>query len=383
MSSVNLALTLSLAAIGLSILTLSRMTTDDIAEGTTNKYFSDALARGAISAGSYIDYDPLTGVVGVDHIPADHSIFVDKSGNDSTGDGSILKPLLTIQAAHTLALTYSNADYVHIMVGPGDFTEDVTITRVKTAIIGSLDALNKTTVISSLTVNVTTSVSGLFNDIISINNILIRKSSGTSICTLGGNQQYTFNLHNSYLYTEGATTSCLQVTNTSSGGIRLTGFKCIIQNDSSNAASAIFSNVNNGRFDNCTFYAGSNSCMSITTSNITAYNTSFQTNTGSNVIDIVSSLGTPFNPISAPTGSIGFTCGNCSFLSTTTNGSGIVMAANSTSTVAQSVFAILPGTGSSIGGSATCYYINGNNLVYPGRNSTVAGTVTRLNMTAL
>ena len=249
-------------------------------------------------------------------------------------------------------------------------------------LIGATDSINKTTSFSKLTVNITSSVSGAFNDIISIDNLLLL-GSGTSVVTLGGSQQYTFTASRSYVFTDDATTACLQVTNTSVGGVKGRFMDCIFQNTSSNAVCVSFSNTFNGRFDLCTFYSGSNSCMSITTSNVSAYNTTFQTNTGSKVIDVISSLGTPFHPITAPTGSIGFVGGNCTFTSGATNGSGIVMAANSTSIVAQCTFVIPSGTGSSVGGTATCYYINGSNLVFPGTNSTVAGTVTRLNMTAL
>lgn len=385
----------SIGALGLSAVSLIRsgqaldsvnnLTTDDIAEGTTNKYYSDISARNSLSQGSYINYNSMSGVIAVDHTPASQTIYVDKSGNDSTGDGSILKPYLTIQEAHTHALTYPASAYVHIKIGPGAFNEDLIITRLKTSIIGSVDAVNKTTAISSLTVNITTTVDGVFNDIVSISNILVEKSSGSSIVTLGGNQQFTFNANNTYFYTAGASTSCLNVTNTSAGGIRMFLFKCIAQNENSNTSSMNLTNVSNGRLENCAFgiYAGSNSCLNITNSNIVALNTTFQTNSGTNVINIVSSFGTPFNPITQPTGSIAFTCGNCTFANSSVNGSGIFMAANATSFVAQSLFFITPGTGSSVGGSAPCYFINGNNLVSPGTNSTVAGTVTRINMAAL
>ena len=41
--------------------TISNLTTDEVDEGTTNKYFSDTLARGAVSAGDGLDYDSQTG----------------------------------------------------------------------------------------------------------------------------------------------------------------------------------------------------------------------------------------------------------------------------------------------------------------------------------
>ena len=44
---------------------LGTKTTDNLSEGTTNKYFSDTLARGAISAGTGISYNNTTGVISI------------------------------------------------------------------------------------------------------------------------------------------------------------------------------------------------------------------------------------------------------------------------------------------------------------------------------
>ena len=42
---------------------IAGLTTDDIAEGSTNKYYTDAAARGAVSGGAGIDYNSSTGVI--------------------------------------------------------------------------------------------------------------------------------------------------------------------------------------------------------------------------------------------------------------------------------------------------------------------------------
>jgi hypothetical protein len=56
--------------------------------------------------------------------PANKKIYVDLSGNDSTGDGSILLPLLTIGAAVALASDAAWAtNPVVIEIGPGTFVE--------------------------------------------------------------------------------------------------------------------------------------------------------------------------------------------------------------------------------------------------------------------
>ena len=45
---------------------ISNHDTDDLAEGATNKYFSDSLARGAVSGGTGLDYDSNTGTFDID-----------------------------------------------------------------------------------------------------------------------------------------------------------------------------------------------------------------------------------------------------------------------------------------------------------------------------
>jgi len=50
-------------SIGALETTVTELTSDDIAEGATNLYFTDARARAALSAGANITYDSLTGVI--------------------------------------------------------------------------------------------------------------------------------------------------------------------------------------------------------------------------------------------------------------------------------------------------------------------------------
>lgn len=49
-------------------------------------------------------------------------VYVDKSGNDSTGDGSINNPYLTVQQAMTSITFATTSQRAHIRVGPGDYS---------------------------------------------------------------------------------------------------------------------------------------------------------------------------------------------------------------------------------------------------------------------
>jgi hypothetical protein len=67
--------------------------TDDLAEGTTNKYFSDTLARGAVSAGDGLDYNSTSGAFSADlgtglHIESG-AIAIDSSVLTDTGNQTV------------------------------------------------------------------------------------------------------------------------------------------------------------------------------------------------------------------------------------------------------------------------------------------------------
>lgn len=64
-----------------------------------------------------------SGSKGTQPAPDANQIYVSKSGNDTTGDGSILKPYLTIAKAISVVSSPSPTNLYNISVGPGVFTE--------------------------------------------------------------------------------------------------------------------------------------------------------------------------------------------------------------------------------------------------------------------
>lgn len=72
--------------------TINNLDTDDIAEGT-NKYFSDTLARGAVSAGDGLDYDSQTGVFSAG---LGYGLELDSNGNIQV-DGDVIATDLDVQ----------------------------------------------------------------------------------------------------------------------------------------------------------------------------------------------------------------------------------------------------------------------------------------------
>jgi hypothetical protein len=73
--------------------TISNLTTDEVDEGTTNKYFSDTLARGAVSTGDGIDYDSSTGVFSAG---LGYGLEIDSNGNIQV-DGDVIATDLDVQ----------------------------------------------------------------------------------------------------------------------------------------------------------------------------------------------------------------------------------------------------------------------------------------------
>lgn len=81
---------------------ISNHDTDGLAEGTTNKYFSDSLARGAVSGGTGLDYDSNTGVFDIDNT------VVTDSGSQTLTNKTISGSTNTISDIGNASLTNSS-----------------------------------------------------------------------------------------------------------------------------------------------------------------------------------------------------------------------------------------------------------------------------------
>jgi len=78
---------------------INGLDTDDIEEGATNKYYSDTLARQAISAGTGISYNTLSGEISVDNTIATESYVDTAISNLVDGAPGLLDTLNEIAAA--------------------------------------------------------------------------------------------------------------------------------------------------------------------------------------------------------------------------------------------------------------------------------------------
>jgi len=117
----------------------------------------------------------------------DHVIFVTKGGNDSTGNGSITKPFLTVQAA----IDYASSSYpnfnegVQIEIAPGLYTENVTLPRHNTYIVSSLKIAEQRSVAikGNFTINCTAAAQK-FNHIVGLEGIFFDNSEDSTSPTL-------------------------------------------------------------------------------------------------------------------------------------------------------------------------------------------------------
>ena len=95
------------------------MDTDDLSEGATNLYFTNARARGAISTGDdYIDYNSSTGAITLDTANAATVAYVDQEVSDVN---NTINGLTTTDIAEGTSLYYTDAR-ARLAVASGDDT---------------------------------------------------------------------------------------------------------------------------------------------------------------------------------------------------------------------------------------------------------------------
>jgi hypothetical protein len=297
-------------------------------------------------------------------------IYVSKGGNDTTADGSITKPFLTIGAA----MTYINATFpqgsnsgaqIVIMLAPGNYVENVTINRFLTQIWGYEGKSKATRISGTVTVQGTTDHSGVFQNVVTLSNLFIAASSTNSAVVLSGTISTSLEINNCSLYTDG-TGSPLLINNTAAGGNRLRVPYCEIV-ATGNAPAVDISNVNNGAIGNINSSSASTSdAWKFTNASCTIGVLQLTTSTATNVLTLA--------------GTSTLSVGYSAFTSTKANGNGVSVSSTSTFIATGCAFNIPLGTGYTVYGAAGSVYIRGGNYSVYGTNSTTGPTLTALNM---
>jgi hypothetical protein len=135
---------------------------------------------------------------------------VSTNGNDLTADGSVSKPFATINAALALGATEvpapsgaAGSNYFAVNIAPGDYTEDVNITRVNVILRGAGSEYSRgqaTVLRGQLTINPTTGISK-FNQRIGLQNLMLHGSTAdTYAVKVTGTQQFGVDIDGCYIY---------------------------------------------------------------------------------------------------------------------------------------------------------------------------------------
>lgn len=292
-------------------------------------------------------------------------VYVSSSGNNSIADGSITKPFSTI----TAALNYLDSNYpvtvnggarYAVCVAPGNYTENISLTRPFTTIVGQEGKLKTTFITGTLTINPAVDTGGMFSNAFALYNLFV---NGTT--TLAGTIQCSLDVFNCVLYSLSDKT--FVVTSTASGGNRLrftftdfTSAGNYLAIDLSNTTNCVISDASIG----C---ASTTDATKFTGSTLTINNCLFTSSTAANMINVVSG-----------TVNIGYSA----LSSSATNGSGINIASGATVTTNNNVYNIPLGTGAAVKGVAGSILVDGlNNYLY-GTNTTISAAITVLSMSS-
>jgi len=221
-------------------------------------------------------------------------IHVGKDGNDTTGDGTLINPVLTITKALTLVAAGRNTVIVH----PGEYNESPTVTSTNTTIATSELTGANTLLTGTLTLNAAARVSGL-----KMANLTITGSGNAYIsnCTVDTRVIKSGSNYVEIINSELQCTAGVQITG--AGTVSIVGNKCWAVAVSNAAANVLIKDcfqvltpsVTAGRlqFDGCAIFAAAPTTNAVTASagtNITLAN-SFVLNSAGTSVERVSLLG--------------------------------------------------------------------------------------------
>jgi len=214
-------------------------------------------------------------------------IHVSKDGNDTTGDGTLLNPVLTITKALTLVGAGKNTVIVH----PGGYTESPTVTSTNTTIATSELTGANTLLTGTLTLNAAARVSGL-----KMSNLTITGSGNTYIsnCTVDTRVIKSGTNYVEIINSELQCTAGVQITG--AGSVSIVGNKCWAVAVSNAAANVLIKDcfqvispsvtVGGLQFDGCAIFAAAPTTNAVTASagtNITLANSFVLNSAGTNV----------------------------------------------------------------------------------------------------
>lgn len=289
--------------------------------------------------------------------------YVAKNGNDTLGSGSSANPFLSISGALAKIDSYSvqQDKNVLILVAPGAYAENVTVTRPKTHILGLVSSRSNTVTISgNVTINPSAVVGGLHNSLFTLENLLVAPGSGDAVTITGANE-CSVCLTNLYCYTSGTGVKRGLVANqTSAVKTRIQINNMLINNVSSNSKGASLTNSHTtAQYLTC--YAGASEALELINTTLTASSSWFQNNNPSNLVSV--------NATSV------FSIGNSYAYNQYQNGNGISIAPGGQVVCANNVFQITGTSGFVVVGSLGSVFTHANNSFVYGTSNKISSAI--------
>ena len=166
-----------------------------------------------------------------------YTIYVSPNGNDTTGDGSILNPYLTIQKALDVRATITDTIEVNIYIQAGNYTENLTVSTGRTYLTGdpSSEGRESINITGNINVNITT-----------ISTIGLEYVVSLSQLQINGNVTASASASGAFVF-------CIYETNLNTGSLTLdrtgaSGSTCVIENCRFNPSGTSITTITNKGF---------------------------------------------------------------------------------------------------------------------------------------
>jgi len=249
---------------------------------------------------------------------------------------------------------------VTIVVAPGVYSENITLSRPKTHLVGLVQSKsNATTIAGSVLINPSAVVGGLYNSIFTIENFLI-SSNGDGI-TVSGDKECNVFITNVYCFSSGAGQKrgivCSQ---TSSAKTRVQLHNVLVNNVSTNSCSLYLSNTYTTA-QSLTCYSGASESVQLAGTTLVANDSWFQANNASAIVSV--------NQSSVL--SVGSSYLNNQYQ----NGSGIHIAPGGQVVCANNVFQITGTSGFAVSGGAGSVFAHANNCFVYGTSNKISNAI--------
>lgn len=291
-----------------------------------------------------------------------YEIHVSKSGSNTGSTGKPYQPFLTLTAAISyVESTFTANEPVAIYIHPGDYFENVTITRPRTHLVGVQGTNAFISQVGSITIAPTTAPGGVYNSIFSIEGLLLAAPSGASAClTAAGTAEYSLHVRNVYMYANDPGQKGFTVTNTATVKPRFY-FNDILVNNTLCGAVAMELSNSVSQIKNTTIYSGSGTCIKINSTASALAGFCLLETSGILAVDLASTT---------------FTLSVSSVTASGVNATGVNVAAGGAYTTIQNFYNVASGSGYAISGSAGGVITHATNTFAYGSNNKTKNTLT-------